>query len=431
VLFRRLAVFVGGGTLEAAEAVCAAPEGVAPLALDLLEGLTTLVDHSLVQPREEGGEPRFGMLQVIREYALERMEASGEAEALRRAHAAAVLALAEKAEPELTGPAAGAWLDRLEREHDNLRATLGWAREQGEAETGLRLVAALRLFWMGRGYLREGRAWVEGLLALGSGAASGPERAVAPRVWARALHAGGMLTVWQGDFAVAQRWLEEATALGRAAGDLRAAARALNTLGILALNQGDPERAGARFADSLALVREAGDQRGIAAALNNLGDIAYYQSDLERAAAAYTEALALFREVGDRQAIAIALRNLGAVARRRGEVAQAAALLREGLALVWDLDDLRGCAGGMEELASTAGAVGQGERAARLLGAAEALRETLGAPLPHQEQADVEQAVAAARAALGEEAWTAAFAAGRALSPEQAIAEALGEARSS
>jgi predicted ATPase len=157
VLFRRLAVFVGGCMLEAAEAICAAPEGVAPLALDLLAGLSTLVEHSLVEPREEGGEPRFGLLQVIREYALERLQASGEAEVLRRAHAEALLALAERAEPELTRPAAGAWFDRLEREYDNLRAALGWAREQGEAESGLRLVAALYRFWWVRGHLREGR----------------------------------------------------------------------------------------------------------------------------------------------------------------------------------------------------------------------------------------------------------------------------------
>ena len=128
VLFRRLAVFVGGCTLEAADAVCAAPEGAEPLGQDVLDGLSTLVEQSLVQQREEDGEPRFGMLHVIREYVLERLEASGEAAALRRAHVVHFLALAELAQPELTGPEAGAWLERLEREHDNLRATLGWAR---------------------------------------------------------------------------------------------------------------------------------------------------------------------------------------------------------------------------------------------------------------------------------------------------------------
>jgi predicted ATPase len=155
VLLRRLAVFVGGCTLEAAEAVCASPEGAAPLHVALLEGLSRLVDQSLVVQREEtDGGAGFGMLQVIREYALGQLEASGEGEALRRAHAAGVVALAERAWPELAGPEAGPWLERLEREHDNLRAALGWAQEQGETETGLRLVAALGRFWAARGHLR-------------------------------------------------------------------------------------------------------------------------------------------------------------------------------------------------------------------------------------------------------------------------------------
>jgi predicted ATPase len=191
ILFRRLSVFVGSCTLEAAEAVCAAPVGPAPLGLNVLEGLSALVDHSLVQQREEGGEPRFGMLHVIREYALEQLEASGEAEALRLAHATCYLTLAEQAEPEFTGSAAGAWLERLEGEHNNLRAALGWAQARGEVETGLRLVAAPRGFWWGRGYLQEGRGWFERLLARAAGAGATPM--VAEGVRARALLTGGTL----------------------------------------------------------------------------------------------------------------------------------------------------------------------------------------------------------------------------------------------
>jgi non-specific serine/threonine protein kinase len=270
-LFRRLAVFVGGCALEAAEVVCASPEGAAPLGLDVLEGLAALVDQSLVQQREEGGEPRFGMLHVIREYALEQLEASGEAEALRRAHAAELVVLVERAEPLLTGPEAGAWLERLEREHDNLRAALGWAQARGETETGLRLVAALWRYWEARGHLREGRTWAQGMLALGSTAEAGHADAV---VRARALYAGGVLAMWQGDHAAAGTWLEQAETLGRAAGDLRTAARALNGLGVAASNQGDTERAAAYFERSLALMRTVGNQSGIAVALNNLGDAA-------------------------------------------------------------------------------------------------------------------------------------------------------------
>jgi predicted ATPase/class 3 adenylate cyclase len=420
VLFRRLAVFAGGCTLEAAEAVCVAPEGAAQLGLDVLDGLSALVEQSLVQQREEeDGEPRFGMLHTIREYALERLDMSGEAEPLRRAHAAAFLALAEQAEPELTGPEQGAWLERLEGEHANLRAALGWTRERGESATGLRLVAALYRFWWTRGHLREGRAWIEGLLAR-DGAETAPERV-------RALFAGGFLALWQSDFAAAESWLEQAAALGQTAGDRRTAALALNYLGVLAMYQGNLEGAAARFEASLALAREVGDRHGSALTLNNRGNVAVYQGDLERAAAAFAEALALFRQVGDRGSIAACLLNLGWMARLRGEMAQAEALQREGLALSQELGDPRVCAEALEALASTAGAAGQGERAARLVGAAAAVRETIGAPQPSDERADTEAAVAAARAALGEEQWAAAFAAGQALSLEQAIAEALGE----
>ena len=197
MLFRRLAVFAGGCSLEAAQEVCAAPEGAEPLeASTCSTGWARWWSRAWSQQREEGAEPRFGMLHVIREYALERLTASGEAEALRRAQAVSMLALVEQAEPELTGPDAGAWLDRLEREHDNLRAALGWALERGEAETGLQLVAAVFRFWMVRGHLREGRAWVERLLALepdGTGAAQlrwtrgrgecGRERSVRLECW--------------------------------------------------------------------------------------------------------------------------------------------------------------------------------------------------------------------------------------------------------
>jgi predicted ATPase/class 3 adenylate cyclase len=438
VLFRRLTVFAGGCTLEAAEAVCAMPHGAAPLGLDVLDGLSTLAEQSLALQREEGGEARFGMLHVIREYALERLASSDEAEALRRAHARYFLALAERAEPELTGPEAAPWLERLEREHDNLRAALGWVCERGEVEMGLRLVAALSRFWDMRGRLREGRAWVEALLALAAGMEAGSgtadeSPAHAEGVRARALVAAGSLALWQGDYGAAETWMEQALARARVAGDQRSAARALSNLGILANIQGDPERAGACFTDSLALYRETGDRRGIASslnnlALNNLGDFAVFQGDLEPAAAAFAEALALWRQVGDRASVAVALLNLAWVARRRGAVAEAEALGREALALARELGDPRQCAETLESLADTAGAAGQWARAARLLGAAAAQREALGAPQLLQERTEVDQAADEARAALGEEAWLAAFAAGQALSLEQAIAEALGEA---
>jgi non-specific serine/threonine protein kinase len=432
VLFRRLAVFVGGCTLEAAEAVCPSPEGVEPFASDVLDGLGRLVDQSLVQQREEGEEARFGLLQVVREYALDLLEESGESEAQRRAHAAYMLALAERAEPEMIRLEASAWYDRLEREHDNLRAALGWARERTELETGLRLVAALRRFWEARGYFREGQAWLEALVKSvpASEDAVGPSTldAQAGQVWARAFVAGAALAVWQGEYIVAAAWLEQATMLGRAALDLGTTALALIYLGVIAECQGEQAQAGARYEESLALYREVGERAGISLALANLGLLATLQGDLEKASDLLMEALALCRKVGDQQGVAGALNGLKTVALKRGEIAQAEALGREALALDQERGDLRLCAVDLEGLACIAGAAGQGERAARLLGAAATLREALSAPQPTVDRVDTEQAVAAARTALGEEAWSEEFAAGRALSLESAITEALNNA---
>ena len=422
-LFRRLGVFAGGCALEVAETVCAAPEGAEPLDSDVLGDLGALVDQNLVQQREEGGEPRFGMLRVIREYALGRLESSGEAEALRRAHAAFVLALVERAEPELTGSDAGAWLDRLEEEHDNLRAALDWAWKRGEVETGLRVVAAVFRFWMVRGYLREGRVWAERLLALEPKDA-GVEL---DGIRARALRAAGVLALYQGDEAAAGSWLEQAAALGRAAGDPRTVANALSSLGVMMTNQGDLARADAHLEESLALMRVVGEPRGVATVLTNLGIVVYMREDVERAEAIFAEALAISRNLDDRDLIATNLANLSSVALRQGKIARADALGREALALYWELGDPRRCAVGLEALAGAAGMAGRGERAARLLGAATALREALGTPQPPGEREDTEQATAAARSTLGPAAWAAAFAAGRALTLAHAITEALDE----
>jgi predicted ATPase len=430
-LFRRLGVFVGGCALEVAETVCAAPEGAEPLDIDVLGGLGSLVDQSLVQQREEGGEPRFGMLRIIREYALDRLEASGEAEALRRAHAAFALALVERAEPELTGQDASAWLDRLEREHDNLRAVLGWAQKQERVDIGLRMVAGVFRFWMVRGHLREGRMWAERLLALereDADTAGGTAGASLGGIRARALRAAGVLALYQGDEAAAGNWLEQAVELGRAVNDPRTVANALNSLGVMTLGQGDLALAEAHLAESLALMREVGKSRDVSSVLTNLGIVAYMQGDLERAEVVFAEALAISRQVGDRDLIATNLANLSSVSLRQSEVARAEALAREALALYWELGDPRRCAVGLEGLAGTAGMAGQGARAARLLGAAAALREALGTPQPAQEQGDTEQETAAARATLGAAAWAAAFAEGRTLPLEQAVAEALGDA---
>ncbi len=499
-LFRRLAVFVGGGALDAIETVCAAPQEAVPsgqMDLDVLDGLGSLVDQSLVQRRGEdlagsestkGGEPHFGMLQVIREYALERLEASGEAEALRAAHAAYFVGLAERAEPQLQGPEVGVWLDRLEREQDNLRAALAWARERGEREIGLRLAGALFRFWYTRGYYSEGRSVLEALLATtdtGATAGSLSPRTDAPTngeiekglskheapaaVRAKALHAAGALAYMQGDYAAAVARTEAAAALAREAGDLRMAAYALNALGNAVYDQGGLERAASHYEQSLSLFREVGDRRGMAMVLYNLGDAAlesgnleqaakvieeslelarvagdpalgvwaladfgllsYYRGDLDAAVRALAEAIGGARALSDRLATATSLIGLGLVARRRGEPERALALGREALTLLREMGKPNGIALAFGLLATAMAAAGRAEAAARLLGVSVALRDKLSILQPAYEREDTEQALAPARAALGEAAWAAAFAAGRALSLEDAVREALGEGK--
>jgi non-specific serine/threonine protein kinase len=420
--------------------------------VDVLEGLGSLVDKSLLQVRELGGEPRFALLDTIREYALEQAAASGDLEALRREHAAYYMRLAEAAEPALAGPEQRRWCERLERDHDNLRSALAWALERSEMETGLRLVGALRRFWVVRGHLREGRTWVAELLALealettagkpsegsdeqGDGEADGRSGASASvasagreRVWARAFLAGGVLAMTQGEEGVARPWLEQATVLGRAAADLRTTAHALNYLGMIETSWGDPEQAAAHYEESLALSRAEGDRLAIAFTLHQVGNLATIQGDLARAETRFAEALAIRRELGVGRDIGVSLECLGLVAAWRGEVTRAVALGREAVALLREEGDPRASAESVEVLGSIiAGVAGQGEQAARLVGAAAALRELLGTPQAPDVRREVEQMVAPAQEALGEHAWTAAFTAGKALSLEAAVAEALGE----
>jgi predicted ATPase/class 3 adenylate cyclase len=423
VLFRRLAVFAGGCTLAEAEQVCLAPESATALNFQMLDGLGALVEQSLVQPREEGGEPRFGLLHVIREYALERLEASGEAETLRRAHATYFVALTEQAEPEFLGPQAATWYDRLDREHDNLRAALGWAREQGEVELGLRLAAAAWRFWFVRGYFGEGRAWLEGLLT--AAANSQAEHAAPAEARARALTAIGTLAEWQGDYGPATRWLEQGVSDAREEGDLRTLALALNSLGAVAAHQLEIETATACYVESVEVARQAGDQWGVVRAQSNLGFMAYFRGDMEAAAKYLEEPIAYSREVGSYEGLGVELALAGAIARRQGDLTHALAFQREALSLHWEMRNLHRVAETLQMLASSAGAGEQGEVAARLLGAAATLRKTIGVPQPVFWRRDTEEAVAPARAALGEERWTKAFAAGQALSLEEAIAEAL------
>ena len=414
ILFARLAVFVGGWSLEAAEHVCAG---------QVLDTLTALVNKSLVVQYEQAGESRFTMLEAIREYAWERLAARGEAEALCRRHAAYYLALAETAEPHLTRPEQTLWLKRLERDYDNLRAVLSRALECADVETAARLCGALRSFWVIHARLGEGRRWLERMLAC----TAESQIRLSPSVRVKLLNGAGSLAYYQGDHASTRSFFEEGLALARAVGDKWGMAFALDGLGAEAANQGDHVQAVAFSEQSLALSREIGDKWLSAITLINLGELARVRGDYQQTTRFFDESLALLREVGDKLFIAIVFHNLGQVAQDRGQYDRAKVIHKESLTLCRELGSQRGVAMCQEKLAGVAAAQGELERAARLLGAAEALRQAITAPIGALDRLDYDHVVAVAHVGLDEKSLAAAWSEGRAMTPEQAIAYALAD----
>ncbi len=427
-LFRHLAVFVGGCTLEAAEAVCGAaddaePRDSCPPLADILDGLTSLVDKSLLRQEDgPGGEPRFRMLETIQEYGLERLAASGEEAAVRRRHAAWCLALAEQAEPALVGPDQDLWMDRLETEHDNLRAALGWTTETGDAETGLRLTGALWWFWQIRGYLGEGRAWLDRTIAEGRrGNGRGGMRST-PGV--RALAGASLLAGLQQDDEDATALAEEALAVAREISDREGIARALFMRSFAAGGQGDHTTAIADAAAALDLFRDLGDDHWIAFALNRLGIETYEEGKLAGAAACYEEALGRWRRLGNSWGIATALTNLGLVARADGDDRLAAERYQEALLLCWRQRDQWGLVELLVALADIAASqerVDQADLATRLLGAGDAVRERAGLILQPYMRTNADRAEATLRARLGDGGFRTAWNVGR----EMPLAEAI------
>lgn len=346
-LFRRLALFVGDGTLEAVAAVCNA-DGA--LDQDVLDGIASLLDKSLLQQKPAvGEEPRFGMLRVIREYALECLLESGEADRLRQVYTTYFLALAEEAEPKLMGAEQQLWLDRLAVEYDNLHAALEACIGAHAGETGLRLSGALWRFWEVRGYFGEGRTWLERMLALSS---TPLPACTASR--AKALIGAGRLANHQGDQAAARNFYEESLAISRTLADQRGIAFVLNNLGLLAFDQGDYATARTLQVESLSLFREINDKWGIAAALNNLGLVAVEQGDYAAAQGRHEESLAIKRALGDKQGMASSLNNLGNIALNQGDYATARALHEESLAMKREVGDKQGIATSLNNLGNIA-----------------------------------------------------------------------------
>jgi predicted ATPase/Tfp pilus assembly protein PilF/DNA-binding XRE family transcriptional regulator len=456
--FARIAVFVGGASLAAIEAICGAETGVdrtEPTTFGLVEAL---IDKSLLRQTEgAGGETRFSMLETIHEYALELLEADGEAEMLRQRHAIYCLALAEQAGPELTGARQAEWLARLEQEHDNLRAALGWAFGAANIEIAARIGGALWRFWFVSGRWSEGRQWLERALTSASGlpasirlplliGASGLALYQNDYTRAQLLGEAGLMlqrelgdqqgiaaflielgTIFmdQGDYARALVYYEECLTIRRSLGDQQGVAIVLNNLGNIAQDQGDRSRSRELYKESLALRQALGDLQGIAGSASNLGLDAYYQGDYEQAMTLYTQSLELFHKLGDQNGEANVLSNLGQVASAQGDIPQATAYLTRSLELFRSLNSRSGIAECLERLAAVAMARASTARTIRLLAAAEALRESIHVPPTPAERVVYEQVVSAVHRHVDPAAFALAWAAGRALSLEQAIAEAL------
>ncbi len=414
-LFRRMSVFAGGRTLEAMEAICDA-EGD----LDVFAAVESLLEKSLIR-QEEGpeDEPRFVMLETIHEFAREKLGESAEAEEIKRAHAEFFLALAEEAEPELTGPDQAAWFRRLEAEHDNVRAALSWASGGGDAELGLRLLGALMDYWLYRGHLSEGASWLEQALH-GDRGASVPVRA-------KALLTAGALGNYQADHKRSESFLEESAALYREIDDKRGLARALSGLGNNVADWGDWRRADTLYQESVDLARDLRDKKRVSQMLNNLGWAALCQEDYERATEALQEGLAVAQSQENQGLVGAIELNLGWVALGQGDHARASALFGEALERFRMLEDPVNIAECLEGSAGLAGAQGEGERAARLYGAAASLRKSLGAPLLPGDRPRYERQLSAARSLVAEDVWEAAWLEGHGMTLQQAVSYALGE----
>jgi predicted ATPase len=319
-LFRRLAVFSGGCPLDAVEVVCRAKNRLTCSALDVI---AALVDKSLLrQDQTAEEEPRFVMLETIREYARECLRASEDWEAAKRAHADFFLKLALQAEPELTGPKQKVWLTKLEREHDNFRAVFKWVEESGEADHGLRLGGALWRFWLVRGHTIEGRERLMALLAL-------PGSAPRTRERAKVLNGAATIIHEMGDYPAAHLLLLESLEIWRELGDKKAEAAAINNLGWVATMRCEFDTARTLSAESLILHRELGDKRGIALALNNLGWAANLQGDFKTGRSLHESGLSLRREIGDERGIAFVLTSLGWIEGMQGHYEKATSLLEE------------------------------------------------------------------------------------------------------
>jgi predicted ATPase/class 3 adenylate cyclase len=457
-LFRQLSVFVGGCTLDAIEAVSGDPQAYLPL----LDQFGSLLDKSLLREVEGmSDEPRFVMLELLREFGLEQLKASGEQEITQRRHANFFIALAEQAEIKLESVDQLEWINRMEQEHDNLRAALEWSKTaKGTGELCLRLAGSLGLFWEARGYFSEGRERLSAILS--TDVARGRTAAHA-KLLARAAElayrqsdyaatvelAEESLAIYRevgdkqgiasvliklgnaateaGDYETASGFLEEALTIWRELDDKHGTARALISLGWSALRPGDYQLANERLESALAISRELEDTRSIGFELSGLGEVALRRGDYPRATQLLEESLELRRQLGSKWGVGVSLGTLGWVALREGDWKRALARLGESLEVRQEIGDKGGSAWCIERLAEVAQAQGNPEKAVRLLSAAGALRISIGSVIDPADQPDYQNRRAALREKLGQEQFAALWEEGRKLTLEQAITYALEE----
>jgi predicted ATPase/class 3 adenylate cyclase len=416
-MLNRCSVFAGGWGLDAAEAVCAG-EGVE----DVLDLLTSLTDKSLVQAEHAGDATRYRLLEIVREYARERLEEAGETAASRARHCAFYVDYAARSVPAMMGPAQASILERLESEHDNLRLALEWSASAGSLDSGYQLCGALGRFWMIRGHLSEGRAWCARFIRQ-----EGP----ATREHADAINTDGTLAYAQGDYPGARAAFEACLAIRRQLAEPRGIAAALSNLGAVANVSGDQARARTLYEESLSIARQAQDTPGIARALANLASVLSYLGDHKAAQPLYEESLAMQRVLGDHGYVAITLDNLAEVAYLSGEYAKSCKLYRESLALRRDLGDRYGIADSLEGLATALASQGGGLVVPRIMAAARKLREDIGSPPTPYKRETYDRRIAAAREAIRDDAaWERAWQEGRALTLDQAIELSLAANRS-
>jgi len=406
----QLGVFSGGCTLTSAEAVCSIDGSV-------LEELGALVDESLLRQRETmTGEPRFLMLEIVREYALERL---GEHDDLRRRHLEHFVALAEEASPHLSrGEEQVTWFARLEDEHDNLRAAIAFALESGDAPSALRLAVAIRRFWQIHGYLAEGRSVLESALA-----ESPDERS---ELRADALNMLGILSAEQGEFEGAGANFNAALDEAQAVGSTRVTAASLVNLGNLAFYSGDQDNARELYKQSIEHFDALDDLRGQALAKENIGLMALTADDIPEAVKWLTESLELAREGGDDREIAAAARSLAAAKVELGDTKQATELLAEGLVVARDIGETHGIAVCLETYAGDPASLNQPARAAKLFGASDTVRESIGAQRQPDNQILYDRWLARTLAGLDTKSYSKHYEDGRALSLDAACDLALG-----